>query len=147
MAEQLTRLATLWSGLPQCSIIVLRHLQKTGGTAVVRLFEDLQRDLQFSVAGYWTPCWRGRSSHVAQGRLRWLRGLLRLLESAPSSPVDQAAEWHWHRFVLSHGRVGLYAAGFLAKVRERFPPLGPPAVADRFERRARTALLACGTVY
>ena len=40
-----------------------------------RLAKDLQRDLQWSVSGYWTPCWRGRAVHVAQGRLRWVRGL------------------------------------------------------------------------
>ena len=74
----LHRLTTIWSGLPACSVIVLRHLQKTGGSSVVKLFEDLQQDLQWSVAGYWTPCWRSRATHVAQGRLRWLRGLRRL---------------------------------------------------------------------
>ena len=86
-APPLTRLTSLWSGLPQCSVIAFRHLQKTGGTSVVKLFEDLQRDLQFSVAGYWTPCWRGRSVHVAQGRLRWLRGLRKIAELANGSSI------------------------------------------------------------
>ena len=79
---ELHRLTSVWSGLPPCSVVIFRHLQKTGGTSVVRLFEDLQRDLQWSVSGYWTPCWRGRSQHLAQGRLRWLRGLRMLAEDA-----------------------------------------------------------------
>lgn len=79
---ELHRLTSVWSGLPPCSLVIFRHLQKTGGTSVVRLFEDLQRDLQWSVSGYWTPCWRGRSQHLAQGRLRWLRGLRMLAEDA-----------------------------------------------------------------
>ena len=43
-SADLSRLTTIWQGLPSCSAIVFRHLQKTGGTSVVRLFEDLQRD-------------------------------------------------------------------------------------------------------
>ena len=76
----LERLTAIWSGLPTCSVVVLRHLQKTAGSSIVKLFEDLQRDLQWSVSGYWTPCWRHRSVHVAQGRLRWLRGLRKLAQ-------------------------------------------------------------------
>lgn len=83
----LNRLATIWSDLPACSVVVFRHLQKTGGSSVVKLFEDLQHDLQWSVAGYWTPCWRNRAQYVAQGRLRWLRGLRRLLTLANGSAV------------------------------------------------------------
>jgi hypothetical protein len=85
MEPRLERLAAVWSGLPSCSVVVLRHLQKTGGSSVVKLFEDLQHDLQWSVWGYWTPCWQDRASHVAQGRLRWLRGLRRVAEQANRS--------------------------------------------------------------
>ena len=84
--DALERLSNIWAGLPDCSLIVFRHIQKTGGSSVVRVFEDvLQRDLQWSVSGYWTPCWRGRASYLAQGRLRWLRGLRALAEEAHMS--------------------------------------------------------------
>ena len=81
----LERLGAVWAGLPGCSVVVLRHLQKTGGSSVVKIFEDLQRDLQWSVAGYWSPCWVQRREHVAQGRLRWLRGLRRVAELSNGS--------------------------------------------------------------
>ena len=89
------RLVDVRKGLPDCSLIVFRHMPKTGGTSVVRLFEDLQRDLQWTVSSYWTACYRGRASYLAQGRLRWLRGLRMALSNRSRgikwrSPLDSA---------------------------------------------------------
>ena len=47
-SPSIDRLVSLWSGLPSCAVIVFRHLQKTGGTSILRQFQHLQADLQFS---------------------------------------------------------------------------------------------------
>ena len=92
------RLATLWSGLPTCSVVVFRHLQKTGGTSIVKVFEDFQRDLQWSVEGYWSPCWQGRGTHVAHGRLRLLRGLRMLASAAAEAGTSYSTRGTSHQY-------------------------------------------------
>lgn len=91
-ATHMARLLDLWSGLPRCSVVVFRHLQKTGGSSVVRQFLELQHDLQWSVSGYWSPCWQGRGEHVGRSRLRWLRGLTALGRQANTS-MGRTSKW------------------------------------------------------
>jgi len=40
------RLSEIWAGQPECSVVVFRHLQKTGGSSIVDQFYELQRDVR-----------------------------------------------------------------------------------------------------
>ena len=90
-------LLNTWSGLPQCSLVVFRHLQKTGGSSIVRAFHELERDMLWTIYGYWSPCWQGRSQLVARGRMRWLRIVRMLGERANSSDAGTRTPQSWLR--------------------------------------------------
>ena len=90
-------LISTWSGLPECSLVVFRHLQKTGGSSIVRAFHELERDMLWTIYGYWSPCWQGRSQLVARGRMRWLRIVRMLGERANSSAAGTRMPQSWLR--------------------------------------------------
>ena len=73
--DHAARLVRIWEGLPNCSIVIFRHIQKTAGTSVRSLFENLQRDWQWSVHAYWNPCWKGQAPGVAIERMRLVRSM------------------------------------------------------------------------
>lgn len=78
--DHLRRLTSLWSGLPSCSVIVFRHIQKTGGSSITDQFYQLQEDMQWAVTGYWSPCWKERGFFAAPTRVRYVRALRALGE-------------------------------------------------------------------
>jgi hypothetical protein len=130
MESDFRRLASIWTSLPSCSLVVFRHLQKTGGSSVVKLFEDLERDLQWTVDGSWTPCWRGRAQYVAMGRLRWVRGLRAYAEVSRHNRSEWQLDtppWQPRHFVhVHHPDAG--SCGGLAALQREIGRLRPSAV-------------------
>ena len=83
--DHAARLVRIWEGLPNCSIVIFRHIQKTAGTSVRSLFENLQRDWQWSVHAYWNPCWKGQAPGVAIERMRLVRSMRERLAAGEKS--------------------------------------------------------------
>ena len=65
----LRRLSSIWLGLPSCSVIVLRHLQKTGGTSILKLFEDGDADALFADFTDLNPAVLDMAERIVQERL------------------------------------------------------------------------------
>jgi hypothetical protein len=129
-----TQLQKFWSGLPNCSVVVFRHLQKTGGTSIVQTFEALQQDLRWSVSGYWNSCWRSRSPIMAISRLRWLRGLRLALTRDGAAALNvpgvlDHTPWRPRAFLHVHHPDATHCGGLraLQEEIERVRPLAVPA--------------------
>lgn len=139
--EPLNRLTSLWTGLPSCSLIIFRHIQKTGGTSIVDQFYEFQRDGQWTVAGYWSPCYQGRGHLVAVSRARWLEGLRQLAQAAAAAQRHgetserllgrlDSLPWHARQFFHLHHPDATFCGGMqylqrqLAQLRPIAPALG-----------------------
>ena len=121
--DHAARLVRIWEGLPNCSIVIFRHIQKTAGTSVRSLFENLQRDWQWSVHAYWNPCWKGQAPGVAIERMRLVRSMRERLAAGekslapPMAPVASGPP-HLRQLHLLHHPDSTFCGGMRGLERE-----------------------------